>query len=253
MRYLLRSVFASFALFAVSGSAQAIVNGYPVSDINYDSRYPWMVAIVHKVSGGICGGALIAPRWVITAAHCTGKNKYVLVGNADRGKASRFEIERAIRHPAFDKLTLQNDVGLLFLAEPVEASPATMATFSEAQALLQPGALARIAGWGRTGISDPPAERLIEAETELNLLSVLGTRISYDDPETGPCGSDSGGPLLMTTNDGKQVLVAVISATEEKLCARGGGLTSVTNLSLVQGFVEQQMLRFGDGDSLDAT
>ena len=250
LRYRIK-LAALLGLFA-SFQAHAIANGQPVSDKQYAADYAWAVTIVHKVSGGICGGAIIAPRWVITAAHCTGKNKYVLVGSADRAEARRVEIERAIRHPGFDKVTLQNDVGLLYLAEAVEIAPATLATFPESQALLRPGASASIAGWGRPGIGEPPARRLIVSQTHLNLLTVLGTRITYDDPETGPCGSDSGGPLLMRTSEDEPVLVAVISATEEKLCARGGGLTVVTYLALAQGFIEQQIARFGSGVIADA-
>ena len=140
-----------FAFLVVAGPASpvyAIANGEPVSDAQFVAEYGWAVVIVHKISGGICGGALIAPRWVVTAAHCTGKQKYVLAGHAERGKAQRVEIDRAIRHPEFNKDTLQNDVGLLYLSEPLGIEPSIMASDTEALLLLIPGAAATIAGWG---------------------------------------------------------------------------------------------------------
>ena len=47
-------------------------------DAEFAADYPWMVVIVHQTNGGICGGVVISPTWVLTAAHCTALQKFVL-------------------------------------------------------------------------------------------------------------------------------------------------------------------------------
>ena len=85
------------ALFA--GSAFALVNSTEVSDEQFAADFPWMVVVEHPITGGICGGVLIAPDWVLSAAHCSSKRKQILVGHADRTEARRIKVVRSIRHP----------------------------------------------------------------------------------------------------------------------------------------------------------
>lgn len=207
---------------------------------------------MHKVTGGVCAGAVIAPRWVVTAAHCAKVNKYVLFGSANLLEAQRVEIKQAFRHPEFDADTLQNDVGLLLLEAPVPVGIAELASFTASRALLHEGAAAAIAGWGKTEKRSPSVERLVQSRTVINGLDIYGTRIRYADPATGPCGNDSGGPFVMRSKDGRNVLVGVISATDGNLCARGGGTAVITYLALAGGFIEHEILQRSGEGAIDA-
>ena len=73
-RCLLLVLLMCSGLMAATAQAQQqsrIINGKPAST----ATYPWMASIFilggkDSDNGGGCGGSLIAPNWVLTAAHC---------------------------------------------------------------------------------------------------------------------------------------------------------------------------------------
>jgi Trypsin len=130
----------------------APING-PYCGVNSDDRIingnltklfelPWMALLSYQARDGsrsfMCGGTLISPRYVLTAAHCiaiSGNAKVVSVrlGEHDLSKNEDCEeyddekicsslpqdidVESVLTHPDFDKATNGNDIALVRLAE----------------------------------------------------------------------------------------------------------------------------------------
>ena len=46
-------------------------------------NWPWQVAILNKYKEVFCGGTLVAPGWILTAAHCVRKHLYIRIGEHD--------------------------------------------------------------------------------------------------------------------------------------------------------------------------
>lgn len=218
--------------------AFAIVNGTIVGDARFAARYPWAVALVSPSSGGVCTAQLIAPRWVLTAAHCTSTGSEVRVGSSDRSQARVVAVAEAIQHPRYDARAGTWDIGLLRLAEPVVGPVVQPATAADAAALLREKALAAIAGWGRRATGLGYSQRLVESEVELDDLRREDSRFIFIDRASGPCGGDSGGPLLLRRADGSWVLAGIASRVAGDLCAMGGGVSLYTDVAAARGFIE---------------
>lgn len=85
-----------------------IVGGTKASD----GEYPFLV---HGISGLLCGGTLIHPDIVLTAAHCLGAyEEYVIVGsNHILGRDEEtVSIDFKLQHPRYTPGTEENDIML---------------------------------------------------------------------------------------------------------------------------------------------
>ncbi|XP_069952108.1 phenoloxidase-activating factor 2-like [Cherax quadricarinatus] len=92
-------------------------------------EYPWMAVVLDLDDNYKGGGALISENWVLTAAHkvANERNLKVRLGDYDVTTAQDhptlrhvdIPVSNVIIHPQFKSDTLQNDVGLLRLRNPV--------------------------------------------------------------------------------------------------------------------------------------
>ncbi|KAI4459981.1 serine protease-related [Holotrichia oblita] len=97
------------------------------------AEFPWTVLILHKEiesnkSVYKCGGSLIHPRVILTAAHCINEesNGYWIIRAGEWNTKMEDEplphqdrlVEDVILHPEYNPDSLKNDVALLYLSEP---------------------------------------------------------------------------------------------------------------------------------------
>ncbi|MEM1388331.1 MAG: serine protease [Pseudomonadota bacterium] len=148
-----------------------------------EGAWPWQVSLHEtaridgsreaNINSQFCGGSLISRQWVLTAAHClvddagnVGPASAFVVrsGAIDLDRGDFREVSRVIVYEDFNHVTMDHDIALLQLAEPIRDSSGPVGAISLQTA---PGAIpegpAVVTGWG-----------LIDGEKEfpVNLLEV---------------------------------------------------------------------------------
>jgi secreted trypsin-like serine protease len=245
------SRLAAAALLA-STPAHAIVGGAATSS---DGIARSIVTIVGS-RGNFCSGALIAPRLVLTVAHCVQPGAdYRIVEYAADSKPRLQAIRRIAIHPGFNMQTMlahraTADVALLELeAAPTNQTPAVLGL---PQLPISPGGKFTIAGIGVTIPGDGKSSGKIRTAALVATGKPGTLQIRLVDPvgqggqaRLGACTGDSGGPVFEDQQAGP-VLIGVISwSTGPNGSAGCGGLTGVTPLTLYRDWVLQTARQWG--------
>ena len=238
---------ALLAALLIPGPAQAggpsagasIVGGKVASITEFPSLA--FIEAADKENRFACTGSVIAPRVILTAAHCVedlqgkggftpARNYAVATGATNPFQAEKENVSRIVAthvFPGFDPGNLHGDAAILVLDKASTAPPIAIATSADS-ALYEGGATVQLAGWGlMRGDAGAAPRRLRSAPTVLQAPSFCQrkTKAFYRpyspaaqmctlEPAakaTGGCYGDSGGPAIAQRPDGTLVEVGITS------------------------------------------
>lgn len=230
--------------------AMTIVRGETVPIV----RHPWQVALLNGGTSAIdqiCGGSLVSPRVVVTAAHCVDdwpvrKNSAlvdVLVGTENLFQGGeRIHVSEIVIHPGWASVK-DPDVAILKLERaamlgvsiPLERQPISALPKEETW----------VTGWGAIYEGGPRSAKLrgvqVPVVTDSECRRVFHNQITSQmlcagDSDEGldACNGDSGGPL---SHRGR--LIGIVSSGDG--CARRLKYGIYTRVSAIAPWIESQI------------
>jgi hypothetical protein len=175
----------------------AITNGQPTSG------HP-SVGYLQIGATGLCTATLVGKRTVITAAHCI-KAGEAHVFHIDSG--ATYPAATATAHPAWDSVSLANDIAVIQLASEPPVTPSIIA-----RQAVTGGLKITLIGFGVT--ADNLQDALVKRIATNSIKDLTATRFSIAGTGGGignTCLGDSGGPAFASLG-GQEVQVGVTSA-----------------------------------------
>ncbi|KAG7299929.1 hypothetical protein JYU34_016954 [Plutella xylostella] len=213
------------------------------------NRHPYQASMVIN-GNSFCGGFIISPDYVMTAAHCvrgvSPSSIRLRVGSTRRDSGGRIaRVSNVTVHPQYGTPRFDKDIAVLRLARPLSFSASVRPIRLPQRRQPVPLVRLTVTGWGLTAPRGRQIPRIM-MEAQVPVVPHWLCRLSYSDSLTNnmfcgghfliggvsSCQGDSGGPAVF-----RGVAFGIVSYARG--CALPLSPTVFTNIAALRDWVTQ--------------
>nr|ATU82469.1 venom S1 protease 3 [Lethocerus distinctifemur] len=201
------------------------------------NEYPYMVAlgnIFRNKYYQFCGGAIVTPLHVVTAAHCVHEEKnkiFVKAGEHDLESeyesvyTKTYAVSQVIAHERYDPVSVKHDIALLVLDTKMAFNRAVEPICLPVAPIVRSNKYVKVTGWGDLAYEGASATKLRKVWLRIIPLDECSKKLTKAGIDVqrptqfctfgwkkDSCQGDSGGPVAIVDPDtNRYTLAGVVS------------------------------------------